>query len=640
MTITSIVFTPGIQKNLTEYLAEGGWVDCDKIRFRSGVPIKLGGWTKDTISQYIQKGSFSKAFSSAFSTSINNTKFTGVVRESKSWSALDSSKLVAAGSNEKVELLLSGQVFNITPIRETVTLSDAISTRTASFSSAFSSAFAITQSTLVQITDANHNLSVGDYINVVSQEYSVSGMMLSGEYKVHTVIDLDNYLIDTGMPLTTSVINGGGELVIEYFINNGYASNTGLTGWSGGTWGTPGESGQGWNRPREGNGTIALRQWSFDTWGEDLVACYNGGPIYHWDKTAGPTSKLTQLSNAPERNDIILVSQPSRFLIAFGTELESTGEYDPLLVRWADQETLNDWTATTTNASGEYRLSKGNRIVSVVQTRSEILILTETTLYTMRYTGGNSIFTFSSLDTDISIVSKNSAINNNGLVRWLGTDGIYMYNGVIHKIPSSVDKFLFDETSEGVLNFAQKEKTVVGVDKEFNELFWFYPSGSSIENSRYVKYNFIENVWDIGTLARTSWINESGLEKPHAFSADGYYYTHNSGYDEDGAPMNSYVRSGYFDIGDGEDIMLVDKIIPDVALDTNKSIDITVYGKMYPHPTATVYSKGPYTFNALDDKIDMRIRCRQFAIKYEVNTTGGDFEIGKVRLNIMPDGKR
>lgn len=640
MALVPITFKPGIQKNTTEYLAEGGWVDCDRIRFRSGVPIQLGGWVKGTYAQSESEGSFSPAFSSAFASSSINDKFTGVVRAMHSWTALDQGKYLVAGSNLKAEILYGGQIFDVTPVRETANLNNAITTYTPSFSNAFSSAFTLFQTTLVKITDSNHNLVAGDYIDVISQQTAVGGITLSGSYKVHTVLDLDNYLVDTGVYATSAESLAGGDLVIDYLLESGYIDNTGLTGWSGGTWGTEGESGAGWGLPRVSVGAFSLRQWSFDEWGEDLIACVNGGKIYHWDKTNGVGTRLQVLSNAPEQNTMVLVSQPSRFLIAFGSEVEATGEFDPLVIRWAEQETLNDWAVTSTNTAGEYRLPKGNKIVTAIQTRSEIVIITETTVYSMQYIGGNNVFSFTPLGTNITITSQNAAMDENGIVRWMGIDGFYQYDGVVRKLASSLQRYLFDKDVESKFNFEQKDKIHAGLNKKFNEVWWFYPRSTEMEISDYVKYNYLENVWDYGTITRTAWLEEGVFEKPYAFNDEGILYTHELGSDDDGSPMNSFITSGYFDIGEGDDIMFVDRVIPDVKLDTNKNIEINFLIKDYPHPNANVTEKGPYYFDDSKDKIDLRARGRQMAIKYESKVTGGDFELGKVRINMKASGKR
>lgn len=631
---------PGINKEITKYLAEGGWVDCDHIRFRSSIPVKIGGWVRESLDQVEKIGAFSNAFSSAYSLATGNNTFTGVARAMSSWRALDNQKYLAVGSHLKMELFTNNQVYDITPVRTQANLTDAISTTTESFSNAYSSAFSITGSTLVEIKHTSHNLIVGDYIDVISQATSVGGITLSGSYTVHTIIDSDRYEIDSRVMATSAEELAGGALVIDYLLSSGFENNENITGWGGGTWGTEGESGQGWNRPRAGIGASNLRQWSLDTWGEDLLACPRGGGIYQWDKTNGESVRLQTVANAPAENSFIMVSQPSRHLIAFGSEVEATSVFDPLIIRWAEQESLTGWTTSATNTAGEFRLPKGNSIIGAVQTRSEIVIFTETELYSMRYIGGNSIFSITPLGTNISVASQQSFIDVNGVIYWMGTDGFYSYDGVVRKMPSTVKKYIFAQDSDGRVNFAQKEKIFAGLNKEHNEIWWFYPLHSSLENSHYVKYNYVENLWDIGTLERTAWLDKSVFEKPYALNGSGKLYVHEQGYDDDAAPLTSFITSAYFDLDDGDSMMFVDKIIPDVDLDTGKPIEIYVFTKKYPHPEAQVTTKGFYLFHPTDDKISLRARGRQMALKFEVHATNSDFEIGKIRINVQPDGKR
>jgi len=638
--LKAITFQPGIRKDTTEYLAEGGWVDCDKIRFKNSTPSKLGGWVSENIEQSEKKGAFSSAFSSAFSESKYSLLFTGSIRAMLTWTALDSGKYLATASEQRAELLFNNQIFDITPTRTTANLTNAISTSVRSFSNAFASAFGIENSTLVTIKHTAHSLVVGDFIDVISQASPAGGITLSGTYEVYSVIDSQNYRIDAGVAATSAVSLAGGALVIDYLLPTGFASNEGITGWGGGSWGTAGAGGAGWNRPRAGVGSSNMRQWSLDTWGEDLLACVRGGKIYQWDKTNGVTTRLQTIANAPTQNSFILVAQPSRHLIAFGSEVAATGVFDPLIIRWAEGESLTGWTITATNTAGEYRLPKGNSIIGAVQTRSEIVIFTETDVYSMRYVGGNDIFAISPLGTNISITSPHSFIDINGVVVWIGTDGFYIYDGVVRSLPSTIGKFIFAQDSLGRINFAQKEKIVTGINKEFNEVWWFYPLYSSSENSNYVKYNYKDGVWDIGTMERTAWIDKGVFERPYAVNASGRLFLHEQGYDDDAAPMTSYITSGYFDLDDGDSLMYVDKIIPDIELDTNKNILISVLVKKYPHPEGTVTTKGPYYFDDSNNKISLRARGRQMALKFESTATNADYEIGKTRINIQPDGKR
>ena len=609
--LRTIPMTPGVNKNLTAYTAEGTWVDCDKIRFRNSRAEKIGGWVRETVTQ---------------ADNPTNTKFTGVSRDTLSWNSLDFKKYLAVGTHLKVELMVDNIIHDITPVRATITDTDILST--------------VDTESEVLINEINHNVVVGDYVFVNSQASAVGGITLSGSYVVTEVVDANNFKVDAGTPASATVSGGGGAVVIDLLLENGSENNGSLTGWSGGTWNTPGEAGQGYNRPRAGVGGLNLRQWSFDNWGEDLLACVRGGKIYHWDETNGVGVRLQQLTNAPEENLFLLVSQPSRHIIAFGSEEFVSGNFDPLIIRWASQESLTDWTITDLNTAGEYRLPKGNFIVGAVQTRSEIVIFTNTDVYSMRYVGGNEVFRFEPLGTNISAISQHSFIDINGVVYWMGIDSFYVYDGVVRILPSTLSKYIFDQDGEGRINFGQKEKIHVGVIKEFNEVIWLYPKEGETENGSYIKFNTVEGVWDFGTMDRTTWLDKSIFERPYALSAEGVLYVHETGKNADSQPMEAYIRTAFFDIEDGEDIIFVDRIVPDIRLAPNRAIEITVITKKYPHPTALTINKGPYFFTDTNNKISLRARGRQMALEFRVRSNDSDFEIGKIRLGIQSDGER
>lgn len=609
--LKAIVMAPGLNLNTTEYAAEGRWVDSDKIRFRNSRPEKIGGFVSETVSQV---------------NDASNTKFTGVARAIKSWNDLNFNKYLAVASHLKVELLNDNQIYDITPVRESPSLTDVITT--------------VNTETEVTINDVNHSLAVDDYVFVNSQGSAVDGITLSGSYQVTEVVDSDNYKIDSGVAATGSTSNGGGSLDIDYLLENGVQSNGDLTGYSGGTWNTPGASGQGYNRPRSGVGGLNLRQWSLDLWGEDLIACVRQGKLYQWDATNGVTTRLQQITNAPEENLFVLVSQPSRHLVAFGSEIFSSGDFDPLIIRWASQESLTDWDITDTNSAGEFRLPNGNFIVCAVQTRSDIIVFTDTSAYSMRYVGGNQVFRFEPLGTNISIASQHAAIDLNGTVMWQGIDNFYIYDGVIRTVPTAIAKHLFDQDGNGRINESQKEKTFLGVIKEFNEVIGFYPSLDSEECNVYWKYNYIEDVFDIGTFDRTVWLDRSIFNTPYAISSDGTLYAHEQGKDADGDVLEAFIKSADFDLEDGQQLIFIDRIVPDIKLPENRNIEIRLFLKKYPNPNTKVQTKGPYFFDSTKDKISMRARARQMSVEYRSNATGGDFEIGKFRFGIQPDGER
>ncbi len=335
-----------------------------------------------------------------------------------------------------------------------------------------------------------------------------------------------------------------------------------------------------------------------------------------------------------------MVAQPTRIVIAFGTNVFASGDFDPLIIRWTTQEALTDWEITSSNTAGEFRLPGGNTIIAAVQTRGEILVFTDTDVYSMTYIGDNDVFQFQNLGTNVSTISSHSIIDVNGTIMWMGKDAFYYYNGIVNVLPNTLNKYLFAQAGEGRINQDQKEKTYCAIIKEFNELIWLYPRYDETECGHYAKYNFLENVWDYGSIDRTVWLDRGTFEKPYAISNSGVLYAHEEGYDDDGKPLNAFIRTAWFDIGDGTDMLFVNKIIPDIKLAEGKNVEVLVETKRYPHPQSDIETKGPFFFEDGDDKISLRSRGRQMALQFETNSNGCFFEIGKMRIGIQPDGGR
>lgn len=603
-------FRPGFNKNSTDYDLENHWVDGDKVRFRNGRAEKIGGWSKSILEQ-------------ANNSSV--TTFTGVTRAAHSWVDLNYNKYLCSSNHLKLEILNDDTVYDITPYRAELSLTDVITT--------------VSGESEVTITHLNHSLKVGDFVFVDSQASAVDGITLSGEYTVLEIVDSSNFKIDSGTNATGSTSAAGGLLEINYLLETGYQDNGDLTGYSGGTWNTPGISGQGYNRPRAGVGGLFLREWSLDNWGEDLIACVRNGRIYQWDATNDVTTRAQVISNAPTENFLIMVAQPSRHLVAFGTQEEISGNFDPLTIRWASQETLTQWDSTADGSnSGEYRLPLGNYIVGAIQTRSEILVFTDRTVYSMRFVGGDNVFQFTILADNITAISQNCFVDVNGIVYWMGIDNFYMYDGVVRVLPCDLEEFIFDQDGGGQINYGQKEKVYCSTINSYNEIIWFYPSTSDTENNRYIIYNYKDGVWYDGTITRTCWVDSTVFEKPFGFGVDGSLFVHEQGYDDDGSPMYSWIQSGDVDIKDGTSFFLVDRFIPDFELRPNRNAQLTLNFKKYPSDSGI--EKGPYTFSGTTRKISVRGRGRHVSIKYEVNSLGADFDIGAPRLGITLDARR
>jgi hypothetical protein len=651
--LKSFVMKPGIIGNLTKYEAEGGFVDGNYIRFRAARAEKIGGWVRETIrNSYGATGGFSNGFSTGFSTVPNvasagafstgfssgfnvgqnlNT-FTGITRAMKAWEDLSGGQYLVSASNDKVELLYQNIIYDITPVEQTVSLNNALSTTINSFS--------------VKVTISSHNRTAGDYIHINSaNSVAIGGVVLYGNYQVITVVDTNNFTITAQQQASSTVTNGGGAVQIQLLLPNGLADNESNTGWGGGSWGTVGQAGLGWGSPRLlGANSVSLRQWSLDNWGEDLLACLSGGGLYQWvvDKTF--TTQLDLVANAPLQSTFMLVAQPSRQVVLFGTNDQATGIFDPLAIRWSDAEDNTDWTPTITNQAGEFRIPTGDFIVCAVQTKGEILVFTNSSVYAMIYVGNdnglNDIFQFVPLATNISIMGPHSVIDVNGVVYWMGVDNFYMYNGIVQVLPTTLDKYVFSQFGAGEANLGQKEKCYCGMNAQFNEVWWFYPVSTETENGHYIKYNWLENVMDYGSMPRTAWIDKSIFTKPYAMDPSGRLYIHEQGTDADGQPMDAFITTAFFDIDDGDNALFINKFVPDVLLPNGGQVQVTLFFKTYPHPTADVVTKGPFNFSDANDKISVRGRGRQMAIQFSCNANGATFELGKMRIAYQADGER
>lgn len=596
---------PGIYKDVTEYAAEGYWIDSDKVRFCDAHPEKMGGWVREQAFQ-------------VSNTSL--TTFHGVARDIITWTDLDSIKYLAVGTNEKLEVLTGGYYYDITPITTVVTAVSIQNTSTGS------------SEVIVSIT--GHPGTAGDYVVMTSCTTTVgANVLLSGQYVITTVPNANSFAV-SAIPTATSTSTGaGGSLTVSFLLPTGLQSNGGAYGWGAGTWGRGG-----WGSAASAGVPVKLAQWSLDVYGEDLLACRAGGAIYRWNVSAGPLQRATIVSAAPTVNNLMLVHSPTKHVMAFGCT-DAAGVYDPLLVRWSDQDNINDWTPTVSNAAGDYPLQGGNKIVAVQQTRRETLILTDDVVHIMRFTGDETVFSFEQIGDGSGALSPHCIVDINGVSYWLGIGAFFKYDGAIKVLDTTVDKFIFGADSAGSINLDQNEKIFAGVNSLFNEIIWLYPSRDSTEIDRYVIHNYSDNLWYTGTMDRTVWEDSGIFHKPYAANVSGTLYVHEEGNNDDASPMDAYLESGWFDIDEGDDFLFIDKVIPDIRRLNGKNIALTLYLKRYPE-SSEIITKGPYTITDSTKKISLRARGRQAKVKIEQAVTDGSFEIGKMRGNVQPDGQR
>jgi hypothetical protein len=618
MPLQKIQFAAGISKEGTDYTADQGWTDSDKIRFRKGRPEKIGGWAK-------------------FST---NT-FQGVCRSLMTWASLGATKHTGVGTNLKFYITEGIKFNDVTPIRATTSAGDV------TFS-------ASNGSSTITITDTSHGANANDFVtfsDAATLGGTIVASVLNQEYQIASILTVNTYTIvakdtsgDTVTANASDSGNGGGSTVGAYQINTGLNTFVQSTGWGVNTWGSGGFGSVSAITPGS-----QLRLFSQDNFGEDLLFNVRGGGVYYSDLSAGLASRAIDISDAslggsnpPTAALQILVSDIDQHVIAFGTNPIGSSILDPLFIRFSDQGSLTDWTPTATNTAGGVRINSGSLIVGAVQTRQEILVFTDESLHSMRFVGGPFVFDFSTLSTDVSMVSPRAAINARGSVYFMDEGGFNVYNGSVQPLPCSVKDYVFSN-----LNVGQSYKVFAAENSAYSEVTWYYPIGTGdTEITNYVTYNYEENLWSVGTLDRGAWFDSGMGDSPIATGVDtdtaatyNYLYSHETGFDADGSAMTAYVESGDLEIGDGEGFMFMSKVIPDFAFDgADPSVSITVKGRDYPLQDVTTLSS--VTVNQSTTESYLRARARHPVIRVESTGSGYGWRLGTLRFQIRQDGRR
>jgi len=617
MALSKIKFAPGVNKEGTEYSADAGWFDADKIRFRQGRPEKIGGWEK-----------------------FSETSFLGVCRSIHDWSSLESIRYIGLGTHLKF-YVVSGDLFNdVTPIRLTTSAGDAT--------------FAATDgSSTITITETAHGAVVNDFVtfsDAASLGGNVIASVLNQEYQIASVPTTNTFTIvakDTsGATVTANASdtgNGGSSTVAAYQINTGtnaFATGTG--------WGTSGWGVTAFGSVSSISSAGQLRLFSQDNFGEDLVFNPRGGGIYYWDESSGTgargvnISSLAGASNVPTIALQVMVSDIDQHVIAFGSNPIGSSQIDPLFIRFSDQENAADWTPTATNTAGGVRINSGSQIIGAVQGRQEILVFTDVSLHSMRFVGAPFTFQFQTVSTDISMISPNAAVNARGSVYFMDKGGFYVYNGSVQPLPCSVKDYVFSN-----LNEDQLFKVFAAENNAFSEVIWYYPIGSGdTEITNYVSYNYAENLWSVGTLARGAWRGAGTRNKPLATSVitdtdNNYLYSHEVGFDDDGSPMTAYVESGDLEIEEGQRFMMISRVIPDFAFSgttSDASIDMTIKGKDFPLGSTSTLATATVTSST--DQNHVRARARHPIVRLESSGSGYGWRLGDLRFDIRSDGRR
>ena len=635
MALQKIALKPGINREGTDYSGSGGWYDGNKIRFRSGLPEKIGGWTQAYSYQYA-----------------------GVCRILWSWLDSDSISIyTGAGTNLKYYIISGGSYYDITPIVFTSTLSGAI--------------VATNGSNVLTITDATSTPNIGDYI-IISGAVSLGGNMIAAvlnqEFVVTTIVSSTQFtVVATATANASDTGTGGTAIQIQYEYPVGLDVYITGTGWGAGPY-----SRGGWGSAFSVGIGQQLRLWSNDNFGTDLVIAPRGGAIAYWSDSTGPEVRAVPLQTlattngyagayVPIATNQVLTSPIQRFVIALGANSYIPGtpnsEFNPMLVRWSDQLNPFQWVPSTTNQSGEFPLSNGSTIVGGVSTRQENLIWTDSALYSMQYVGYPYVWGFFLLMDNISIMAPNAMITVNNITYWMGREKFYMYNGTVSTLPCSLRQYVFDDISK-----AQAYQVFCGSNEGYNEVWWFYVSASSNGTTidKYVIYNYLDNAWYYGTMGRTAWL-DTGIQ-PYPLAADynnRLLYHESSVDDVSGSTpvaIDSYVMSSDFDVGNGDHFSFVWRMLPDVNFNGSNVNNPYLTMTLIPRrdsgsaqgtadiPTVTSannYATAPeYTIQQFTGQVYTRLRARQMAFKIESNSLGVAWQAGITRLDIKNDGKR
>ena len=647
MPLQKLQLRPGVNRESTTLANEGTWFEMDKVRFRSGYPEKLGGWTLDsgTTPSTLQPPAGS---------------FWGVARALWNWVTLSGSNLMGIGTNLKyyIQDSAGGSFYDVTPLRDV----------NAVASNAFTT---VNASTTVVINDAGHGAQEGDFVTISGVAGAVNGIpaaALNREFRI-TYIDSATYSIVVSSPATSSGTTGAATF--SYHIAIGGEIFTVGTGWGAGGWGgdTAGVL-TGWGVPAPaGIGVgIQLRLWSQDNYGQDLILNPRGGGLYLWKVNPSPSIYdravlLSPASPAPYTTDTdcpivvnaVAISDASRFTIAFGCNDYGSAALDPLLIRWSDQENYALWAPAITNQAGSYRLSTGSSIVAHQQTRQEILVWTDAAVYSMQYLGPPFVWGFQILGDNISIAGPNVTSTAANIVYWMGYDKFYMYSGRVETLYCPLRQYIF-----GDINLQQQYQFFAGTNEGYNEVWWFYCSANSDVIDRYVIYNHLEKIWSYGNLARTAWLDTPLRESPTAAGYNGQLIYHETGVNDGTtnppSPISSYIQSADINIGDGHNYGFAWRMIPDITFDgstvNNPAVTMTLRPRQNPgsdyspaaSPTVTsaqnYQGQRNYTVQQFTEIVYVRVRGRQMAFRISSNGLGVQWQLGVPSIDVRPDGRR
>jgi hypothetical protein len=620
MPLKKLTLKPGVNRENTRYTNENGWYVSDKIRFRQGTPEKIGGWTR-----------------------ISANTFLGVCRSLWNWITLAGQNLLGVGTNLKFYIEQGGVYNDITPIRASSTIN--------------ADPFAGNGTTTVTVTDTAHGGITGDFVTF-SGATGTYASIFNAEFQI-TVLTADTYTITTGSAIPAGNY-GGSSVVAAYQINVGPETQEPLVGWGAGGWGL-GTWGNGDATP------VGIRIWSQSNFGEDLIFAPRGGPMYYWDATAGVTSRGVLVSSmmgadadVPSIMNFLYVSDTSRFVFAFGCDDYSSSTQNPMLIRWSDQESVLIWTPAATNQAGSVQLSHGSKIVTAIQTRQEIVVLTDSAIYSLQYLGPPVIWGSQLLGDNISIAGPNAIAIGSGIVYWMGVDKFYKYDGRVSTLRCDLRLYIFND-----INPEQADQFFASTNEGFNEVWFFYCSANSNTIDKYVIYNYFENngegAWYYGTMERTAWLDSGLRDYPMAATGINNIVYHENGTDDNSTAVTTAIAatigSAEFDIDDGDHFGFVWRILPDISFNGstgNNTPQVTMTlipmqnsGSGYNDPisvggnsNATVARTSTAVIEQFTGQVYVRVRGRQMILQIDSNTIGTQWQLGSPRIDIRQDGRR
>jgi len=657
MPLQKLQLRPGVNRESTSLANEGTWFEMDKVRFRSGYPEKLGGWVRDTGSASTQNNALAPPTGS----------FWGVCRALFNWVTIAGFNLMGVGTNLKyyIQQTANGTFYDVTPIRATETVA--------------SNAFTTDGTTTVQVNDIAHGAQAGDFVTISGVASAVNGIPaadLNKEFQIASVVSNDAYTIVVATAATSSGTTG--SATFAYQITTGSDVYTVGVGWGAGGWGgvTTGYTDTGWGSPAAAGVGIGnqLRLWSQDNFGDYLVMNPRGGALYLWVPGLNPSTYyraqilspantntqdgfqyfLTD-SSCPTVVNIVATSDTSRFVIAFGCNAVGSSTLDPLLIRWSDQENYAVWAPEATNQAGGFRLNIGSSIVAQLQSRQEILVWTDAAVYSMQYLGPPYVWNLQILGDNISIAGPNAVSTASNITYWMGTDKFYRYSGRVETLYCPLRQYIF-----GDINLSQRYQFFCNTNENYNEIWWFYCSSGSDLIDRYVIFNYVEQTWAYGNLARTAWLDTPLRDKPTAATYGNILVYHENGTDDGStnppSPIVSYVQSADFNIGDGHNYGYVWRMIPDITFDGSNvntpSVTFTMKPRQNPGAnystsaaagvtsTQNYQAQRNYIVQQFTQIIYTRIRGRQMAFRVGSDGLGVNWQLGVPAIDVRPDGRR